>query len=500
MLCNRQVIGYIPWCEDPQDRLAPWIRLNPSLWPRFLQAHFDGDEGLERLLHRENTGIFFFNWGRLVSQDKEQYEIGKRILASKPYDIGAIGDPLLRNLDHKRYYQWPDRPYRKYGMVSSYSDGTVFYHAVKEYVSFYSEDMGGVFTGILLVDPIRHHRIFDITFNFWYGGVDFDEHRTQCFLNPSGQEPSPNSSSYQTNREQTLLNEQPPVSDRFISTLQRYIGNPTPAPKTMSSNAYNQPLTPASNSIFKDKQDAASARLLTLSSAVDRVNRHGGGVFQALMSSMSIVRSQRAIAEAELVLKLTQLAFFFTLLGLIAAVFWMNVNELEGKLTWSLWLAVSLAASATTYALLYRVEILAGETSDAVHPQQVNHTPPDLVSHTPPSQTDSPSPASASSLATMAAVKKITNYIIARPKLFNFIKPIADRYCDLAGYRKVGLMYEDLLREESHTVQLALKRLPPRLAYDRAFRIRRALQCSVTHTLLPKEEWIKAEEVCPRQK
>ncbi|KAF3171161.1 hypothetical protein TWF225_010633 [Orbilia oligospora] len=433
-------IFVVAGCENPQDRLAPWIRLNPSLWPRFLQAHFDGDEGLQRLLHRENTGIFFFNWGRLVSQDKEQYEIGKRILARKPYDIGAIGDPLLRNLDHKRYYQWPDRPYRKYSMISSSSDGTVFYHAAKECVSFYSEDTGGVFTGILLVDPIRHHRIFDITFNFWYGGVDFDEHRTQCFLNSSGQETSPNSSSYQTDRERTLLNEQPSVSYRFISTLQRYIKNPTPdnsyslvyitlmqlvcdditqllekmnstfstielalhdnhilqeslplwraqlgcclnisfeqsellhhlseglgmlttAPTTTSSNAYNQPLTPASNSIFKDEQDAASARLLTLSSAVDRVNRRGGGAFQALMSSMSIVGSQRAIAEAELVLKLTQLAFFFTPLGLIAAVFGMNVNEFEGKLTWSLWLAISLATSATTYALLYRVEILAG--------------------------------------------------------------------------------------------------------------------------------------------
>ncbi|KAF3208845.1 Cytochrome b-c1 complex subunit 7, variant 2 [Orbilia oligospora] len=255
----------------------------------------------------------------------------------------------------------------------------------------------------------------------------------------------------------------------LLHHLSEGLGMLTTAPKTASSNACNQPLTSTSNSIFEDEQDAASARLLTLFSAVDRANRRGVGVFQALMSSTSIVGSQRAIAEAELVLKLTQLVFFFTPLGLIAAVFGMNVNPYP-------------------------------ETSDAVHPQQVDHTPPDPVSHLPPSQTDSPSPASASSLATMAAVKKITNYIIARPKLFNFIKPIADRYCDLAGYRKVGLMYEDLLREESHTVQLALKRLPPRLAYDRAFRIRRALQCSVTHTLLPKEEWIKAEEVCSRQK
>ncbi|KAK6518841.1 Cytochrome b-c1 complex subunit 7 [Arthrobotrys megalospora] len=97
----------------------------------------------------------------------------------------------------------------------------------------------------------------------------------------------------------------------------------------------------------------------------------------------------------------------------------------------------------------------------------------------------------------MAAVKKISSYIIARPALYNFIRPIAERYCELSGYRKVGLMYEDLLREETHTVQLALKRLPPRLAYDRAFRIRRALQCSVTHTLLPKDEWIKPEEDVP---
>ncbi|KAK6524314.1 Cytochrome b-c1 complex subunit 7 [Orbilia ellipsospora] len=72
--------------------------------------------------------------------------------------------------------------------------------------------------------------------------------------------------------------------------------------------------------------------------------------------------------------------------------------------------------------------------------------------------------------------KVIYNYITARPRLLNIIKPISAKYVELAGYRKVGLLYEDLLREESATVQTALKRLPPRLAYDRAFRLRRALQ------------------------
>ena len=65
-------------------------------------------------------------------------------------------------------------------------------------------------------------------------------------------------------------------------------------------------------------------------------------------------------------------------------------------------------------------------------------------------------------------------------------------------------------------MQLALKRLSPREAYDRIFRIRRAFQvpifskggletavnnrsssqCSLSHTILPKEEWTKDEDVC----
>lgn len=47
----------------------------------------------------------------------------------------------------------------------------------------------------------------------------------------------------------------------------------------------------------------------------------------------------------------------------------------------------------------------------------------------------------------------------------------------------------------------ALKRLSPQESYDRVYRIRRAMQCSVTHKLLPKEEQTKPEEVrlrpCP---
>ncbi|KAJ8105282.1 hypothetical protein ONZ43_g7487 [Nemania bipapillata] len=43
----------------------------------------------------------------------------------------------------------------------------------------------------------------------------------------------------------------------------------------------------------------------------------------------------------------------------------------------------------------------------------------------------------------------------------------------------------------------ALKRLPPQEAYDRVYRLRRAIQCSVTHKLLPKDQWTKPEEDIP---
>lgn len=46
------------------------------------------------------------------------------------------------------------------------------------------------------------------------------------------------------------------------------------------------------------------------------------------------------------------------------------------------------------------------------------------------------------------------------------------------------------------TLAKALERLTPREQYDRAYRFKRAFQCAVLHDDLPKEQWIKAEEVC----
>ncbi|KAI0747894.1 ubiquinol-cytochrome-c reductase complex subunit 6 [Daedaleopsis nitida] len=78
--------------------------------------------------------------------------------------------------------------------------------------------------------------------------------------------------------------------------------------------------------------------------------------------------------------------------------------------------------------------------------------------------------------------------------LYAWVKPIADWYADTAGYRKVGLKYDDLLVEERPDVERAINRLTPREQYDRAFRFKRASHCAVLHDNLPREQWIKPSE------
>lgn len=86
------------------------------------------------------------------------------------------------------------------------------------------------------------------------------------------------------------------------------------------------------------------------------------------------------------------------------------------------------------------------------------------------------------------------SFIYKRPWLLKVLQPVAKWYVNASGYRKLGLKADDLIPEESEVVLKALKRLPPKEAYDRIFRLRRAVQCSVSHQLLSKEEQTKPEE------
>ncbi|KAF7789569.1 hypothetical protein EIP86_000515 [Pleurotus ostreatoroseus] len=85
-------------------------------------------------------------------------------------------------------------------------------------------------------------------------------------------------------------------------------------------------------------------------------------------------------------------------------------------------------------------------------------------------------------------------WIRSRPAVYRWFKPFANWYANAAGYRKVGLKYDDLLVVERPDVQRALGRLTPREQYDRSFRYKRATQMDVIHHDLPKEQWTKPEE------
>jgi len=88
----------------------------------------------------------------------------------------------------------------------------------------------------------------------------------------------------------------------------------------------------------------------------------------------------------------------------------------------------------------------------------------------------------------------LAKYIFASKRLYRFFKPIADRYADLSGYRKLGLRAEDLIMEENPVVQKAISRLSERERYDRVYRLRVAMNCSMLHNHLPKDQQLKIED------
>lgn len=92
------------------------------------------------------------------------------------------------------------------------------------------------------------------------------------------------------------------------------------------------------------------------------------------------------------------------------------------------------------------------------------------------------------------SIVKVGDYILRSPILSKVCVPVAKKFVDLSGYRKLGLRYNDLFSEENPIMQTALKRLPEDESYSRNYRIIRAHQYELTHHLLPRNEWIKAKD------
>uniref|UniRef100_A0A8C0WCX1 Cytochrome b-c1 complex subunit 7 n=1 Tax=Castor canadensis TaxID=51338 RepID=A0A8C0WCX1_CASCN len=68
-----------------------------------------------------------------------------------------------------------------------------------------------------------------------------------------------------------------------------------------------------------------------------------------------------------------------------------------------------------------------------------------------------------------------------------WLEGIRKWYYNAAGFNKLGLMRDDTINEDED-VKEAVRRLPENLYNDRMFRIKRALDLTMRHQILPKEQ------------
>lgn len=97
-------------------------------------------------------------------------------------------------------------------------------------------------------------------------------------------------------------------------------------------------------------------------------------------------------------------------------------------------------------------------------------------------------------MTSITNIVKTCDWILARPILARAITPLAKTFCAYAGYREMGLKFNDLIVEENPIAQKAISRLPADVSYARNFRIITAHQLGISHQLLPASKAVKPEE------
>ncbi|KAH0538038.1 hypothetical protein FGG08_005350 [Glutinoglossum americanum] len=112
---------------------------------------------------------------------------------------------------------------------------------------------------------------------------------------------------------------------------------------------------------------------------IDTMKTRIDSTFMAIMSTMGIVESQKAIAQAETISKLTNLAFFFIPLTLTAGVFGMNIVEWNSKLKLWNWILASVLVTLFTYTTLYFNEITSALSHGPSYLQNLDPSSPSRV-------------------------------------------------------------------------------------------------------------------------
>ncbi|KAH6651316.1 hypothetical protein F5144DRAFT_589559 [Chaetomium tenue] len=380
--------------------------LIPSLPNAFVKAHLCDNLGqIDSALDEDH--VFLAKWSRRAAQTKEVWAREKRLRTSKnPFNVDDV-DPTVSRLDHDRYEHITE-PYRFYNPISEYDINVPFHQSIEE---------GGSRTTAAAINEISP----GCDIEGQHGPSDGEERstaaqpglRTKMYVQNMLMHAAHECISFYHvklgNRikvhynllildtiltivvedQRKLLVSISKALDEIELSMGRDLKSPQSwrdFPPGWRNHLFHQSQTIAyflarvpelSAPLPPTSRKPAQIRILERAEKeLEATMRRLEGTYQVLMSSMSILESERAIEQAEVVTRLTNLAFFFVPLTFVSGIFGMNVVEFDQKLTVAMWVAISLGVTAATYFIRFRRPLVG-----AVHqtPQAIRRMRLDIL-------------------------------------------------------------------------------------------------------------------------
>ncbi|KAK4116003.1 hypothetical protein N656DRAFT_794352 [Canariomyces notabilis] len=363
------VEGLSPWQERKVRELIP------GLPDEFFEWHLQDSLACINS-DFQNDRVVLAKWSRAVSQRKEvwQREHKLRTLGS-PYNLDDK-NPVSSRFDHERYSHISE-PYRSYDPTYAYSEKIaaepkvilrdMIMHAARESISLYHSIDNDKLACVVLFDPSRKYRVTKVTYDTEQStneeSADFEAFRKdrnslgRCSTHIRKTRTAPQQNDVIRAVTDAVVQILMEDHAKLLSCLNKAIddielslreGLNSPGswrvyPSRWRNHLFHQ-LDAVAYFIALLTQNAVSypasstscswtrqvKALKTAERKLEAMMRRLEGTYQVLMSSITILESEKAIEQAEVVTRVTNLAFFFIPLSFVSSVFGMNVNVSAG--------------------------------------------------------------------------------------------------------------------------------------------------------------------------
>ncbi|KAK0704858.1 hypothetical protein B0H67DRAFT_649258 [Lasiosphaeris hirsuta] len=308
-------------------------------------------------------GIFSTTYLKLASHQKDVWEIEKGIESGRPWQRTRMKkDPAAMRIGHHRYAH-ASSPYRAYHPLKE--DGGEVTQAAREGVSmWFGRTASSQIIGILLFDPPRKIRtmakkyrlfrkemttVLDTDTMVFPSAVPFRDEFLRYLQDHGHTAPDRVFPECQRIVRKCALRDERVVLGRLSRSLDEMelsFSNEDGIRRAMNlwrgsfgrwrNTLFHQAAsirhlrrTLPDKTLLEDPNKKAllhqAKSLEDLLEEIGIMSRRLDGAYQAIMATMSIAESGRAIEETEAVSKLTKLAFFFIPLALVATIFGMNL-------------------------------------------------------------------------------------------------------------------------------------------------------------------------------